>query len=188
MTSRVFPLTGGGLRGLSAFPRDTQPNSVVIRDGTLLALIFVSLLSSLAASQQIGIPAQTKQAIDERKLTVLKGNTHPLARAEFDRGPAPSDLPLNRMLLVLQRSSEQEASLKAMLNQQQDKSTPNYHAWLTPAQFGQQFGPSEQDIQTVTLWLESHGFHISRVSNGRITIEFSGTAVQVEEAFPHGNP
>ena len=30
------------------------------------------------------------QAVDESKLTVLKGNTHPLARAEFDRGEAPA--------------------------------------------------------------------------------------------------
>jgi hypothetical protein len=162
---------------------DARKASVVVRDKTFIALVFVSLLCSLAASQQIGIPAQTKQALDEAKLTALKGNTHPLARPEFDRGPAPSDLPLNRMLLVLQRNPEQEASLKAMLNQQQDKASPNHHAWFTPVQFGQQFGPSEQDIQRVTLWLESHGFQIDRVSNGRITIEFSGTAGQVKEAF-----
>ena len=69
------------------------------------------------------------------------------------------------------------------MEQQQDASSPNYHAWLTPQQFGQQFGPADADIQTITLWLESHGFTVNRVSNGRTVIEFSGTAGQVRDAF-----
>ncbi len=149
----------------------------------LLAFILVALLSSLGAAQPSGIPARIKQPIEETKPIVLKGNTYPLARPEFDRGTAPSNLPLDRMLLVLQRSPEQEVALDALLSQQQDKSSPNYHKWLTPEQFGQQFGPTAQDIQTIKLWLESHGFQVNRVANGRVTIEFSGTAGQVKDAF-----
>ena len=50
------------------------------------------------------------EAIDESRLTILKGNTHPLARPEFDLGTADSTLPLKRMLLVLKRSDEQESA------------------------------------------------------------------------------
>jgi len=49
-----------------------------------------------------------REAVDESQRLVLKGNTHPLARSQYDRGAAPPDLPLNRMLLVLKRSPEQE--------------------------------------------------------------------------------
>jgi hypothetical protein len=87
------------------------------------------------------------------------------------------------MLLVLQRSPSQEAALEQLLDQQQDHSSPNYHQWLTPQQFGQQFGPSDQDIQTITTWLQSHGFQVAPISNGRTIVEFSGTAAQVQEAF-----
>ena len=69
------------------------------------------------------------------------------------------------------------------MDQQQSKASPNYHQWLTPQQFGQQFGPADADIQTVTDWLTSHGFQVARVSNGRTLIEFSGTAGQVRNAF-----
>ena len=71
----------------------------------------------------------------------------------------------------------------SLLDQQQSKASPNYHQWLTPQQFGQQFGPADADIQTVTNWLQSHGFQVARVSNGRTVIEFSGTAGQVRNAF-----
>ena len=117
------------------------------------------------------------------KLVTLRGNTHPLARPEYDQGAAPDSLPMERMLLVLQRSAEQEAALRKLLDEQQIKSSPNYHMWLTPEQFGQQFGPADADIQAVTDWLASQGFQVSRVAAGRTVIEFSGTAGQVRQAF-----
>jgi len=121
--------------------------------------------------------------VNDAALTTLKGNTHPLAQAQFDRGAAPPDLPMARMLLVLKRSDAQDAALEKLLDDQQDQSSPSYHQWLTPDQFGQQFGPSDQDIQAVTLWLRSHGFQIGQVGRGRAVIEFSGTALQVQQTF-----
>src|SRR5208337_515521 len=104
-------------------------------------------------------------------------------RPEYDQGAAPDSLPTERMLLVLQRSAEQEAALRKLLDDQQIKSSPNYHMWLTPEQFGQQFGPADADIQAVTDWLTSQGFQVSHVAAGRTVIEFSGTAGQVRQAF-----
>jgi subtilase family serine protease len=158
-----------------------RPNTVVSR--ILLAFVSLAVLSRIGIAQHSDAASRIKQAINETKLTVLKGNTYPLARPQFDGGSAPSNLQLNRMLLVLRRGPEQETALDTLLNQQQDKSSPNYHAWRTPIQFGQQFGLSDQDIRTITLWLRSHDFQVNRVANGRVTIEFSGTAGQVNEAF-----
>ena len=122
------------------------------------------------------------QPVDEGQLTVLKGNTHRLARPAFDLGTAPATLPMQRMLLVLKRSPQQEAALRKLLDEQQSKGSPNYHKWLTPTQFGQQFGPSDSDMQTITLWLQSHGFQVES-TKGRSVLEFSGSASQVKEAF-----
>ena len=90
------------------------------------------------------------------------------------------------MLLVLKRSPEQETALLKLLDDQQDKSSPDFHKWLTPEQFGQQFGPADSDIHAVTSWLQAHGFEVAQVSKGRTVIEFSGTAAQVREAFHTG--
>jgi subtilase family serine protease len=136
-----------------------------------------------SAAQQVGLPAHTTQAIDENNLVVLRGNVHPMARPEFEQGAVSDDQPLHRMLLLLQRSADQEAALRKFLDDQQNKSSPNYHAWLTSAQFGQQYGPADADIQAVTSWLQSHGFHVNNVAAGRTVIEFSGNAGQVRSAF-----
>jgi hypothetical protein len=141
-----------------------------------------------AAAQQSALAALTAphplvtQAIDESRVKVLKGNTHPLARREFDLGTAPATLPMERMLLVLKRSPEQESALRKLLDDQQDKHSPHYHKWLTPEQFGAQFGPSDADMQTITSWLQSHGFQVG-TTKGRTVLEFSGSASQVQEAF-----
>jgi subtilase family serine protease len=132
--------------------------------------------------QAVTAQPRIAQAIDESKLTVLKGNTHPLARPEFDRGEAPTSLAMNRMLLVLKRSPDQEAALRKLLDDQQDQASANYHKWLTPEQFGKQFGPAESDMQTITSWLQSHGFQVDP-TKGRTVLEFSGSAGQVQEAF-----
>jgi subtilase family serine protease len=90
---------------------------------------------------------------------------------------------MGRMLLVLKRSPEQEAALERLMDGQLDKFSSNYHKWLTPEQFGQDFGPSDEDIQAIASWLASHGFQVAHVSKGRTVIEFSGTAGQVQETF-----
>ncbi len=121
--------------------------------------------------------------IDETKMFLLRGNTHPLARPEFDLGRVDPQLPLERMQLVLRRSAEQEAALEKFMEEQQDPKSPNFHHWLTPEEFGKLYGPSDDDIAAVTSWLQNHGFQIYLVTKGRVTIEFSGTAAQVDQTF-----
>lgn len=123
------------------------------------------------------------EPVNNAKRTRLAGNVHPLARAEFDRGAASPDLPMDRMLLVLKRSPEQQTELQKLLDDQQDKSSPRYHQWLTPDQFGQRFGLADSDIQKITSWLQGEGFQDVRVSRGRTVIEFSGTAAQVQNSL-----
>jgi hypothetical protein len=121
--------------------------------------------------------------VDESSLAALKGNVPRLARAEFDQGEASPSTQLTHVRLVLSRSSEQQAALDSYLAQLQDKSSPNYHKWLTPEQFGALYGPADSDIAALVAWLESHGLQVETVSKGRTNIAFNGTVSQVEEAF-----
>jgi hypothetical protein len=121
--------------------------------------------------------------VDDTRTVQLKGNVHPLARPEFDRGAVADSQPMTRMLLTLQRSAEQETALQQLMDAQQTKGSASYHAWLTPDQFGKQFGPSDADMQAVTDWLTRQGFQVAKVAAGRNAIEFSGNVAQVRNAF-----
>ncbi len=142
--------------------------------------------TSQAASPQTGaphVPARITQTVDDTHLKALAGDVHRLARSEFDRGAVSDSKLANRLVLLLQRSPEQDAALKRLLNEQQDKSSKNFHAWLTPDQFGKQFGPADSDVQAVTDWLTSRGFSSIKVSPSRMRVEFCGNVGQVRNAF-----
>jgi hypothetical protein len=153
-----------------------------IVSGLVLAFCFV--MSPVKSSGQTPQAVQRiTTAIDNQNLTILHGNVHPLARAEFDAGAVSDAQALHRMLLLLQRSAQQEAALQQLLSDQQDKSSGRYQDWLTPEQFGAQFGPADADVQAVTQWLAAQGFNDVVVGTGRTAIEFTGTAGQVRNAF-----
>jgi subtilase family serine protease len=163
-------------------------NENMLRKSTLLALalsavIVLSFGRGHAGAQEAAAVSRIGAAIDESKLTVLHGNTHPMIRGAFDRGAAADTLQMDHMLLVLQPSAAQQAALEKLLAAQQDKNSSSYHQWLSPDEFGQQFGASDEDIQKVTRWLESHGFQVHGVSHGRNLVNFSGNAAQVRAAF-----
>ncbi len=177
---------------VEAKTRDEFSVGVAFDPSSLLRLVvslcfaFLVFASIDVHAQRDSVPAPVRrvtEAVNDANLTTLRGNTHPLAMARFDRGAAPAAMPLEWILLVLKRSPEQDAALIALLDPQQDKSSRNYHKWLKPEEFGKRFGPADADIQAVTAWLQTHGFQIGNVSKGRIVIEFSGSAAMLQEAF-----
>lgn len=127
--------------------------------------------------------AGTANPVDESQRVTLRGNVHPLARPEFDRGLANSATPLRRMLLVLNSSPMQQADLDALLTAQQDPNSPLYHHWLTPAEFGARFGASDADLAQVSAWLVARGFTIDEIPAGCRLVSFSGSAAQVATTF-----
>ncbi len=147
-----------------------------------IAVLSVTVLGLSALGQSL-VQDRIVQPVDDSSLVTLNGNVHPLARAQYDLGPAPVSRPMSHMQFILQRSPAQEAALEAYLASLQVKGSPNYHKWLTPEEFGKLYGPSDADIQKLTGWLEGEGFAVNRVANGRTNIDFSGTVAQVQRAF-----
>ena len=123
------------------------------------------------------------QAVDSSRTIALRGNVHPLARPEFDRGSANGAMALPLVTLFFKPTASQQADLDSLLAEQQDRSSPNYHRWLTPEQFGERFGVSAADLAKVTAWLQSQGFAVIETARGRNWVTFSGTAQQVSAAL-----
>lgn len=158
-------------------------NVINSRTFPLCVLASVFLCSVASVAQRVAPAVRIVSAIDESQRVTLTHTVSPLANAANDRGAAPDGMQLDRMQLVLQRSPAQETALRQLIAQINVPGSPSYHQWLTPDQFGAQFGPSDQDVATITSWLGSHGFAVSRVNPGKATLEFSGSVAQLREAF-----
>jgi subtilase family serine protease len=122
-------------------------------------------------------------SIDEAKLVVLTGNTHPKASATYDVGVVDDGLVLEHMQLLLKRSPEQQARLAAHIENLHDKQSASFHQWLTASEFAAMYGVAQADVDVVSSWLTSHGFQIDSVAESRMFVEFTGTAKQIREAF-----
>ena len=140
----------------------------------LLLMIFSGMMSSAALAQR---------SINEADRVVKHGNVHPLARAEFDRGSADLNLPMENMILSLSPRASAKADLDTLLADVQNPKSPNFHHFLTPQEFGLRFGPTDQDVADAANWLKSHGFRIEEIANSKLWINFSGNVQQVESAF-----
>jgi large repetitive protein len=119
----------------------------------------------------------------EQAWVMLEHTRHPLANDASAIGHVEETRPMRRMLLVLSASPEQEAHLKKLLDDQQNRSSANYHRWLSAAEFGARFGAADTDLQNVVGWLQTSGFSVDRVAGSKRWVEFSGTSSQVENAF-----
>jgi subtilase family serine protease len=108
---------------------------------------------------------------------------HPLATKQNDLGRVGGAKVFRRMVLLLQGSDAQKSELAQLLKDQQNPKSAQYHKWLTPTQFGERFGPSDNDMAKVTGWLTGQGFSVEKPSNGRRFLLFTGTSAQVESAF-----
>jgi subtilase family serine protease len=143
--------------------------------GALAAIAFAQAAS--AVTPQITSP------VNENALTTLANNVHTDATPRNDRGRVADNTRLEDMMLLLRRSDAQERDLTKFMHDQTDHNSPNYHKWLTARQYGKRFGLAQGDVDAITAWLTSHGFSVRPMPAGGRTINFSGTAGQVREAF-----
>jgi pseudomonalisin len=123
------------------------------------------------------------QTIDRRATATLAGQVHRQVRPEFYAGPAAGQAKMTGMILALKRDPEQQQALDALSEALEDPSSPLFHQWLTPENFGLHFGLSQNDLDRVVSWLESEGFTIDDVPAGHWMVVFSGTVTQVESTF-----
>lgn len=121
--------------------------------------------------------------IDSSQRVALRRSLHPKAQPQYDLGAVDPSLELSYVTLLMAPSPSQQKDLDQLLAQQQDRSSSLYHKWLTPQQFADRFGLSQNDLNKVTGWLKSEGFQILSVGGGHNSIIFSGTAAQAQHAF-----
>jgi subtilase family serine protease len=154
--------------------------------GLLTMLSLGVSTGSARAAIQAGSPtaaARIVDAIDEAKLVPLAGQTPRFATAKNDQGAVSDSFRMEHMFLQLRRGPQEEEALERTIDELQDQASSRYHQWLTAEELGTRFGPAEGDVDTVVRWLGVHEFQVNSVSRNGLTIDVSGTAGQLREAF-----
>jgi hypothetical protein len=148
-----------------------------------LVLSAALLFTTITASARAAVQNRIAGTVSNNSRVALPGMISGHAKRSVDLGLAPSDRKLESLMLRFSVTDAQQADLNQLLSAQLDPSSPSYHQWLTPEQFGARFGLSSDDIAKVSAWLTSQGFAITEVARSSTYISFSGSVGQAEQAF-----
>ena len=135
-------------------------------------LRFSRVLLCLVAPFALAVAAQAK--------TKLPGSVPPWANAKnYTTAANAGDNIGFRVYLAWNNPSALEALAQAVSN----PTSSNYGSYLTPAQFRQQFAPSQAQVGTVQAWLRSQGFTVEYTPQNNHYVSAEGTVAQAAAAF-----
>ncbi|MBW4028164.1 MAG: peptidase S53 [Acidobacteria bacterium] len=155
------------------------------RSAGMVGLLAAALCAPIVSAQSSATthPRLTAQIVDQTVRVPLSGAAPLLAQQATDKGKLSAYETLKDMKLVLRRSPGEQAALRSFLDDVQNAASPSYHKWLTPEQFGERFGASDEDLAAISLWLTSNGMTVDSIATSRTVITFTSTESQFESAF-----
>jgi hypothetical protein len=132
---------------------------------SILLIVWSALVSIGQVREPLSVvPSDRIKAAINGQVTVRRpGSIHPKARPENDLGTVPPDYQMSDLILMLKRDAAQQAALDELSAAQQDPTSPLFHRWLDPIEFGAHFGASTRHRQDHKLARET-GVHDRRHS------------------------
>ena len=112
----------------------------------------------------------------------LKGHVQP-AVARLHLQPLGRLSATERLNLAIGLPLRNQQALDSLLQQIYDPASPNYRHYLTPEQFTEQFGPTEQDYQAVIAFAKANGLTVTTTHPNRMLVDVNGSVADIEKAL-----
>ncbi len=144
--------------------------AAVLCAGALGPLVFAGL--GLGTSGVAGAALQPKVTLPQAAPNLPAGTAH--------LGAAPSNQVLNLDVVL---AGQDPAGLTQAVAAVSTPGSPEYHHYLTPAQFAAAYGPTPSTVAQVSSALRSEGLTVGLPETGSILLPVSGTAAVVSAAF-----
>src|ERR1700722_4110530 len=156
-----------------------------MRKGTTFISVATVFAISGAASGQTNTTRTdvTQSPPGIQAFATLRGKLNPKAQPKFDQGPVDPGMKMSLVTVAFKKTATQQAALEQLLAEQQDRTSGNYHRWLTPEEYADRFGVDLKDLDRVTRWLRSQGLTVTHVARSRNWLTVSGAAKLIEAAF-----
>jgi subtilase family serine protease len=121
------------------------------------------------------IPGQAQQTLMTHHVRDEVAN----GRAQFvGQLPATQTVHFDMVLPLRDR-----AGLQSFVQELQDPTRPSYHQFLTPQEFTERFGPSQEDWDALVAFAKASGFEIINGTREERDLRLTGTVANIEKAF-----
>ena len=135
---------------------------------------------SLSIAATLGIAVTTTASATGSGRQALAGSVPAWANAASKVGAAPATDHVGFRVYLGWRDAAQAEALAAGVT---TPGSPNYRQFLTPAQFRQQFAPTQADVVAVQQWLKNAGFTVDYTPQNNHYVAAEGSVAQAEAAF-----
>src|SRR5208283_4343231 len=97
---------------------------------------------------------------------------------------AIGDLPrTNQLHLAIGLPLRNREELTQLLREIYDPASPQYHHYLTPEQFTERFGPTEQDYEAVVAFAQVNGLKVTHRHPNRLVLDVAGSVANIQTAL-----
>jgi hypothetical protein len=162
-------VTERNIRASSIFP-DTMAHRLIqltrLARNVAVAVVWVLV----AASVQAWTPGRQ----------VLRGHVPDVAAHLKPMGDLPET---NRLHLAISLPLRHQDALARLLHDLYDPASGGYRKFLKPQEFADQFGPSQDDYQTLIAFAQAHHFQILHTHANRILLDVAASPAELQEAF-----
>ena len=144
----------------------------------------VGLLASALAASSTGLglsSVPSAQAAVRSGFVTLPSSTSPTLPPRSSLLGALS--PTARLQVEIALKLPRPAAVRSFIAALSDRSSPEFHHFLRPGQFGPRFGPSMSEVASVEAALRSEGLHPGAVSSDRLLVAVSAPASVIDRAF-----
>jgi hypothetical protein len=145
-------------------------------------LIQTCLLAAALLALPAVVQAQFTTPGSGAERQVLHGHL-PAVVTRFSLQPEGRLASTNRLNLAIGLPLRNTNALGRLLHDIYDPASPQFHHYLTPAQFTEQFGPTRKDYEALVQFVKSHGLEITATHSNRLLVDVAGQVADVEKAF-----
>ncbi len=136
-----------------------------------LELFFLALCVATPSAFSVPIQAQQRRALATHAAA-------PVGSQPIGRLPASQ-----QMQLAISLPLRNQDQLTTFLQQLEDPTSPNYHHFLSSAQFTEQYGPTVEQYQQIIAFVQVQGFIVTHTSASRQLLNVSGSVSSIEQTF-----
>jgi subtilase family serine protease len=134
----------------------------------------LALMAAFSGAMALGGAAHAQGVATHHVRDVIPGG-----QAQMVGSPDAAKV-MNLDLVLPVRDRE---ALKAFAKSVSDPQSPNFHQYITPAQFTERFGPSQADYDKVVSYMEERGLTVTGGSRDGMEVQVQGKVADVERAF-----
>lgn len=113
-------------------------------------------------------------------LVKISGHVPELVKQSVVQGVLPAE---DTLSIAISLPLQNKTALKSLLKGLNDPSDARYGHYLTAAELGKQFGPSQAQYDAVIAYAQSKGLNVSQTFPSRTYLTLSGTSSQIDSAF-----